>query len=261
MRNWLIPGGLGFLLLGLSIGLLSLFGRPRLALWGRRWLITLVVGYWWCSLPIGADVLTAVVAGGARPLMSVEDARGASVVVVLDAATARFRAMGLAIDTPNAAAAYRALEAIRVYRLLGDPVVVVTAGGDARATQASPEGAALRDAIVRSGVPAPRVWLDSSSPNTRAHANSMVTMLESQGVTRIVLVTSSTHIRRATSTFQAAGFDVIPSPAQEHSDIPGDWRWTRLTPSLPALAISEAAIRDTAALLSQQFLGVFGRRQ
>lgn len=261
MKDWLVPGGLGFLFLGLSIGLASLFGPSRVAIFGRRWLVSLSLGYWWCSIPLGADVLTAVVAGGARPLTSREDARGASAVVVLDAATARFRAMGLAIDTPNAAAAYRALEAIRVYRLLGDPLVVVTAGGDAAAGPASPEGGALRDAIVRSGVPEPRVWLDSTSSNTRAHAKSMVTMLGSRGLTRIVLVTSPTHIRRATLTFQAAGFDVIPSPAQEHSDIPGDWRWTRLTPSLPVLAISEAAIRDTAALLSQQLLGVFGRRQ
>ena len=77
---------------------------------------------------------------------------------------------------------------------------------------------------------------------------------------RIVLVTSPTHIRRAVLTSRAAAFDVIPPPAQAHSDLSGEWRWTLLTPGLPALAIGEAALRDTAALGAYYFKGVFDRR-
>ena len=259
VKEWCLPGSLPFLFCGLGVGVGLLFAPPRLATWGRRWLLGLVAGYWLCSLPIGADVLSAVLAGNTRPLLTAAEAHGAPAVVVLDAATDRHRAAGLAIDAPNAVAALRALEAIRVYRLLGDPLVVVTSGAETRDDPSSLEGAALRDAIVRGGVPEARVLLDSASPNTRAHATAMASALGARGITRIVLVTSPTHIRRAVLTFQAAGFDVVPSPAQSHSS-DATWRWTNITPRPAALAVSAAAIRDAAALAYYLATGVLERK-
>jgi uncharacterized SAM-binding protein YcdF (DUF218 family) len=59
----------------------------------------------------------------------------------------------------------------------------------------------------------PVTWVESASRDTHENAVFTHRMLHPNGIRRIVLVTSSSHMRRAVQEFRAAGFDVIPAPA------------------------------------------------
>ncbi len=55
-------------------------------------------------------------------------------------------------------------------------------------------------------------WVESESRNTLANARDSARLLRESGVSRILLVTSATHIPRAKAAFEAQGLEVIPAP-------------------------------------------------
>lgn len=250
VKIFLLPGSVPFLILAIAIGVLLLYGPERARRRGRRWITALLVSYWVLAVPAGADLVSGMIGYGYGPIQSAADARGAAAVVVLDGGTQRFRARSGAIDTVSRPSGFRTLEAVRVYRLLGDPLVIVTSGADAPQSPSSPEGGSIREELARAGVPRQRILLDTASPNTRAHATTLGPLLRERGIGRVVLVTSLTHIRRAVWTFRAEGIDVVPSAALVHADEPPEgWRWTRWWPSVEALQVSEDSLRDALAII------------
>jgi uncharacterized SAM-binding protein YcdF (DUF218 family) len=68
--------------------------------------------------------------------------------------------------------------------------------------------------------------LDSKSRNTYEHGINVSAILQARGVTRIALVTSSVHMRRAVRAFGGTGLDVIPAPAPLEMPSITDW-WPR----------------------------------
>ena len=74
-------------------------------------------------------------------------------------------------------------------------------------------------------------WVEGLSRDTFENAQFSAPLLKTAGVSRIVLVTDSTHIWRAAHEFASAGFDVVPAPV-------GLWaaRETGLLRYLPAPA-------------------------
>lgn len=61
------------------------------------------------------------------------------------------------------------------------------------------------------GVPREALWLESSSANTYENALETQAVLESQGVSRIILITSASHMPRAYAVFTKMGLDVTPA--------------------------------------------------
>jgi len=95
-----------------------------------------------------------------------------------------------------------------VARHTGLPVLVTGHGGEA---------VTMRVSLTRDfGVPAK--WVDEAAEDTYDNAQDSARILRAAGITRVVLVTSDTHMRRAVHEFQAAGLSVIPAPA-------GVWVW------------------------------------
>jgi uncharacterized SAM-binding protein YcdF (DUF218 family) len=62
------------------------------------------------------------------------------------------------------------------------------------------------------GVPPEAIWLEPRSRNTFENAVESKKLLDAQGITRIILVTSAIHMPRAQAIFARQGFDVIPAP-------------------------------------------------
>src|SRR5262245_11668685 len=121
-----IPPGSPTTLLGLfGLGVLLLYLRPRL---GRILLTVLVVVYWFARSPVGAGVLARSLGGRFPQLQRKEDAPGAQAVVLLGGGSANVRANGLQLSSVVRRAALRVIETARVYRLLGDPLVIVSGG-------------------------------------------------------------------------------------------------------------------------------------
>ncbi len=243
----LLPGSLPFLLLALVAGVAALW-RPRWRGVARWWLAVVVIGYWLMSLPIGARALVRVMTVGIAPLRSGAEAAGATAIVVLDGGTSRFVVDGRVIETVNRPSAFRALEAARVYRLLDRPWVIVSGGTDRPARGARPEAALLRDELLRAGIPADRVIVDSGSQDTRESAVNVEKLLRPRQVSAVVLVTSATHIRRAALALSTSGLRVVPSPSAEFGETDSAWLggWW---PTPTALQVSEDALRDCLATI------------
>jgi len=257
VKNFLIPGSTAFLLIGVSLGVALLHLRQGVQRWGRRLLITLAVFYWLISLPLGARLLESFLARSYRPLSSVSEARGATTVVVLGGGTVSFRWAGEESDILASASVLRALEGARLYRLLGDPLVIVSGGVGERPGDTNPESLALRKAIIEAGVPAGRIQLESESHDTLEQALNLAALLEAQDIDRFVLVTSPTHMGRALSSFRAQGLNPIPSAAPLHSESAAE-PGLGLLPEVEALENSRAAMREYLALVLYWLRGLFG---
>jgi uncharacterized SAM-binding protein YcdF (DUF218 family) len=219
-------------------GVALLYWR-RSASMGRRWLTAAVIGYWLLSTPMGSWLVSAPLARGAPRLESAEQAAGAQAVVVLGGGIVRYIADGRAIDDLNGSA-LRVIEAARVYKLLGDPLVIVSGGDTEHLDPPRPEAAAFREAIVRLGVPASRVVVEDQSHTTREEAVILESMLAARHIERFVLVTTPAHMLRSLATFRRVGLNPIPSASRRRS-AQHDRFWT-LWPDRESLSGSDDAL-------------------
>ncbi len=230
----LIPGSLLFLLFGLLIGVVLLFATPRRARWGRVWLSALLALYFLLSLQGTSDVLVHGLGGSYHSLRTAREARGARVVVVLGNGADRIELPAGELGVLNVQSAYNALEAVRVYRLLGDPLVLASGG---RA-----ESATLKTALRELGVPEGRVVEEDTSTTTLLQGGNVAQWLRQHGEPTFVLVTTPEHMRRAVGVFTALGLHPIPSVSGINYGGPPFWK-----PTGYALQGSRSAIYEYLA--------------
>jgi uncharacterized SAM-binding protein YcdF (DUF218 family) len=175
------------------------------------------------SLPAGAWLLGRLVSAGYSSQVDASALAGVQAIVVLDADMNRYGPAQIEIVTPTRPAALRAVEAIRLYRTIG-PVWVVVSGGSYLRSGKAPEGEAIRRALLAGGIPADRLVLESNTRNTREHPAHVMPILREKGITRIALVTSSVHMRRAMKAFSGTGLQIVPAPAPLEMPRANDWR-------------------------------------
>ena len=242
----LLPGSIQFLIVGLVIGVVLLYGRDRARRLGRYWLTVLATAYLAMSVPVGADVLTAGLARGFSSIASAREADGATAIVVLTGGNPVYSHLGREIEVVSGPTALRALEAARIYHMLSSPLVIASGGITRERTR--PLAAELADALISLGVPADRIIQETRSMSTREHALFVPPLLRKHGVEQFVLVTSPTHIHRAMQAFETEGLRPVASMSAMRSSKPrralGGW-W----PSREHLSISEQAIYDYFGLV------------
>jgi len=241
-----LPGSIAFLSIAFAFGLI-LLSRQRTSRWGRRWLWGIMAAYLVFSIPVTARWLAAPLAWGVTPLESRAIACEVRAVVVLDGGTARFRNREELIEIPLATSALRALETCRVYRLMEDPLVIVSGGVDHADPKWTLEASALRELLIKCGVPEARIILESDSLNTRAHSVNLVRMLKERKIEQFVLVTSPSHMRRAIWAFQAQGIAPVPSPSKSSMD--GLRGWRAFWPSTRALEFTQETMHEYVGLV------------
>jgi uncharacterized SAM-binding protein YcdF (DUF218 family) len=227
----------------LTFGVLLLYVR-RGSPTGRRWLTTVLLAYWFTASPIGASLLSAPLAQHPPRVDAPEHAAGACAVVVLGGGIVSTTADGMTVDDLMTSA-LRVIEGVRLYRLLGDPWLIMSGGNTQLLDPPRPEAAAFRDAAVRFGVPASRVLAETESRTTREQAIVIKQLLRDRGIDRFVLVTSPVHMPRSLATFRAVGLQPIPSAAAGDED-PDESPWSPV-PSRKALRRSDSAVYEYAA--------------
>ena len=226
----------------LAVGVLLLYVR-RAPTAGRRWLAAVVLLYWILSTPIGAMLLSAPLTAGHGRVETREQAAGATAVVVLGGGIVSYMADGMVIDDLMASS-LRVIEGVRLYKLLGDPLLVVSGGNTQLLDPPRPEGEAFREAAERLGVPSTRILADNESLTTREQALTMKRLLADRGIDRFVVVTSQLHMGRALKAFRAAGLHPMPSASSFSSDDDALWN---LLPKRRSLMLSDSAIYEYAA--------------
>jgi uncharacterized SAM-binding protein YcdF (DUF218 family) len=247
VKAMLVPGSTGLLLLGLTLGLALLLAGERTRRWGVGCLAGLAMVYWLLALPITASALERLLSTGFAPVAEAGAEQGETAIVVLGGGTDTFRTDGLGLSVPGEATALRALEGARVYRVLGEALVIPSGGPGGEAGKGEPESSVIRRVLEANGVPPERILEESAASSTREEALALAVMLAEGDISRVIVVTSPTHMRRALGALAAVGVVAVGSPSREHSE-------TRraaspILPSERALGDSRQALREVMALV------------
>jgi uncharacterized SAM-binding protein YcdF (DUF218 family) len=224
-RNLILPPA-GPLLLAISGSILM--RRHRRAGWAL--LIVGLSSLWLLATPVVADALSRL-AEHYPPLDLARPVR-ALAVVILGGGGQRLAAPEYA----GPAAEFELLERLSygafVARRTGLPVLVTGLG---------PEATTMRASLARDFGISTR-WFEDQSHDTYENARFSARLLRADGVRRIVLVTSSTHLWRATHEFESAGLEVVPAPAGVWA--PREMTVFRFVPGPGALMRSHAALYE-----------------
>ena len=181
-------------------------------------LVAIVMAYAGLSTPLGSEALEHGLGYGFTPIRQASDARGADTIVILGSGINTYRVDRSVLAVPTDGTALRALEAARVYRLIGARLVIACGGTVFPDRTLRPESEAIRAAVIAAGVPADRVIEESKSRTTRDGALMLAPILKARRTTRVVLVTSPAHMRRSLAVFRAEGLEPIPAVAPIRSD-------------------------------------------
>jgi uncharacterized SAM-binding protein YcdF (DUF218 family) len=245
----MLPGSLLFFVLILIIACLLFFSKKFKRTAAFLFLINSFF-YLILSIPICSEFI-------ARPLLLSGDAFSSShpnnkiqAIVLLDAGTERYSiGQNIFYERPNKTALLRALEVIRVYHDLGTHPLIIISGGDNNdiPPEFGPDASVLRSLLIQNGITPGNIILDSMSPNTREHALTMIRLLEEHRIKHFVLVTSPTHLRRATRAFNRAGLYPIPNSSQNFIDEFKGWK--RYLPTYKSLVYVEEVMHDYLGLI------------
>jgi len=182
-----------------SIGLVLLWRQRRIA--GGSLLLAGLISSWLLATPVVADALSALAEH--YPPLDLSAATGAQAIVILGGGGERLIAPEYAGPVADSVLLERLTYGAYVARRTGLPVLVTGTPAEAKAMQVTLSrnfGLQVR-------------WIDAQSHDTYENAHYSERLLHAAGVRRIILVTSSTHLWRATHEFQDVGLEVVPAPA------------------------------------------------
>jgi uncharacterized SAM-binding protein YcdF (DUF218 family) len=243
------------LVLVVGAGVALLYIR-RGASWGRRWLTTVLLTYWLLATPMGSGLAALPLARRQPHLLSRADANGAQAVVMLGGGIISHTADGVTIDDLDASA-LRLIESVRVYKLLNEPLLIVSGGDTQKLDPPRPEAAAFRGAAIAFGVPASRMLADTESMTTREQALAVKRLLKARGIETFVLVTSPLHMSRSLAAFRAVGLKPVASASELPSD-PAQMSWS-LAPGRQFIRLADAALYEYLAWAYYWSRGWVGR--
>ncbi|MGE3957978.1 MAG: YdcF family protein [Vicinamibacterales bacterium] len=225
----------------------------------RTALLLLALFYWVSSTEAVADALRRVMAAPYAPLAKTDVPPGRTAVVLLGSGGWGVRDWSenqlAVVDRIGAA---RLLEAARVFRLVGADYIVSSGGVGVVSQRARASGRVMADVLLRLGIPADRIVLETESHNTHDEAVIIQRMLQSRPVDHLVLVTSQFHMRRSVGTFRAVGLEVIPAVAREPESI--DTWWGKLIPTDKAMDDTALAAHEVMGMLVYAARGWYRRQ-
>jgi len=241
------PASVSFVVIALGIGLVLTWSRRLWKLAPFYWLLLFAL-YASLATPIVSEWLVQQTSDGFPRLERGADAQGARTIVVLGSGALTLRDGQQAIDVATPSTIVRTMEGARLYHLLGTPTVILSGGVTDRDTpDARPESESMRAVMLRLGVPAERLVLESVATTTKAEADAVRGILGARRAEPILLVTSPMHMRRSVAVFEAAGLKPIAAAARPWPDrSPSACRWC---PSHYALQLSDDVIYEQGAWL------------
>ena len=186
----------------LIIGVLGLALMWRYRRLGMALAAASLAALWLLATPVIADGLERM--ADHYPALDLSHPVAAQAIVILGGGGYREHAGEYAGGPAPEYAMYERLAyGAYVARHTGLPILVTGNGAEAVTMQVS----LSRDFGIQAK------WVDEAAKDTYDNANDSARMLRGAGMTRVVLVTSDTHLWRAAHEFEAAGLSVIPAPA------------------------------------------------
>ncbi|MGC9529637.1 MAG: YdcF family protein [Candidatus Bipolaricaulaceae bacterium] len=202
---------------------------------------------WALSTEPGAALLLSPLEGRFPALLELPGQQVAAVVVLAGGE-------GWAPDRPitsclSSSTSDRLLEAIRVWRLVGENCPLLFVGGVAGPGRPA-EAPLAAQAAAALGVPWDRLRWEAASRNTYENGLAVRQLLADQP---FILVTSAFHMPRAMATFRALGTHPVPAPCGHQAA--AAWSLGDLLPAGRALAKSAWALREYLALAAYRLRG------
>lgn len=111
------------------------------------------------------------------------------------------------MPTMNREATARLAEGARLFRELNGTVPVVLSGGPPAEYSSA---RVMATWIEKWGVPRDRILVEDASGDTFGSPEGVAPLIRARS--RILLVTSAWHMRRALVAYERSGFDVVPAP-------------------------------------------------
>lgn len=198
--------------------------------------------------PLGANLLVATLETSANAESQAACvATAPSVIVVLAGGADRVPSDGRDFSALSAASLRRLAAAVAVWREQPQRTLIIAGG---RTFPGSPADSTLMQAFALAlGVPADVVRVETRSTTTWENARNVVPL---SSTSRIWLVTSALHMRRARYAFAQAGFQTCPYPTDQRFvafGLPGG-----LVPQAGAAMKSERALHEWVGLAYYHWL-------
>jgi uncharacterized SAM-binding protein YcdF (DUF218 family) len=248
IKEFLIPGSTWFLLIAASASALLLFGAERKRRVARFLLVGLVVVYWVISVPMVAHGLQTAKRGRSAQLVNNLPAAPLP-IVVLGNGVEGYAALGGRIELPGGRTAMNTLFALDRFRSYPASIIIASGGVYPARDGGYPEGAVIRDALIRNHVPTERIIVEDRSTTTHEQAVGSAHILKELGASRCIVVTSPQQMSRAIDLFVHEGIDALPLYVTSLPWSLGDrarwWEW--LMPSTSARAVSRDVIYEVLA--------------
>ena len=149
----------------------------------------------------------------------------------------------------------RVLHAARLFREGKAPLVVASGGRLPWSAADRSDAAEMADLLVEWGVAREAILLEAKARTTAENAAETARLLRPRGVRRVLLVTSSLHMRRAFASFRAEGIEVVPSPCDALVAGPPARGVFAFLPGPEALARSHRALKELLGLAVYRVTG------
>jgi uncharacterized SAM-binding protein YcdF (DUF218 family) len=248
----------------LGLGLLLLLAREALA--GQRWARLLGWGglglIWLFAMPFTSRQL---IWGLEERSTALEPASlpAADAVVVLGGGLRPAQPPRRGVEVGEAGD--RLLTGVRLLRQ-GKAPTLVTSGGRVHFTAGKPpppEAEWARDLAVELGIAPERILLAREARTTAEEARDLGSMARSRGWSRVLLVTSASHMPRALATFQRrSGLEVVAVPTDFQLPQRASYgaptlgsALLSLTPDAEALYLSTVMLKEHLGLLVYRLRG------
>ena len=218
----------------------------------RRPLLLAFILLYVCSMPLVGNHLFRWLES-AYPLQTLDGVEKADAIVPLGGI---FGPNAPAGALPNVGESGERLEAgIELMKRGKAPWLVFTGGRMPWSDDREVEGAKSARVAEARGIPPEKILVTREVGNTADEARAVAQLMRERGWHKIILVTSSWHMRRAARQFRKAQVDFVPFPVDFQVDPHGGLTGLSLLPQADALARTETTLRELYGMAFYAILG------
>jgi uncharacterized SAM-binding protein YcdF (DUF218 family) len=130
------------------------------------------------------------------------------------------------------------------------PLPILVCGGSPERMQPA-FSAAMRELLLRSGVPDAMIWTEEQSQNTHENSAFGAVILRSHEIRRVALVVDARSMPRAAASLRKQGIEVVPSPSRFRQ-----WEGpSEFLPGWQAIRGNEDTLHETLGLVWYRLRG------
>jgi len=116
----------------------------------------------------------------------------------------------------------------------------------------------IKEVLLKWGYPEKAIWTESNSRNTYENAKETVRFFQINfpHIDKVLLITSATHMRRASACFEKLGFEVIPFSTDQYTAGKRSYHWDEfLVPSGDTFREWTVLLKEWVGMVAYKMMG------